>query len=85
MILKLWHQIWLVLNVIYIFMLLLMKNHVLVLLIYLKINHSNRQLVFLIQAYDDFLKNKIIIKRIRTDNNPEYVYSYNPEYKYHKS
>ncbi len=29
------------------------------------------------QAYDDFLNNKIIIKIIRTDNGPEYVYSYN--------
>ncbi len=37
------------------------------------------------QSYDDFLNNKIIIKRIRTDNGPEYVYSYNPKYKYHKS
>ncbi len=36
------------------------------------------------QAYDDFLNNKIIIKRIITDNGPEYVYSYNPWYKYHK-
>ncbi len=32
-----------------------------------------------------FLNNKIRIKRIITDNGTEYVYSYNPGYKYHKS
>ncbi len=37
------------------------------------------------QAYDDFLNNKIRIKRIRTDNGHKYFYSYNPGYKYHKS
>ncbi|WHQ37586.1 DDE-type integrase/transposase/recombinase [Spiroplasma sp. SV19] len=37
------------------------------------------------KAQQDFKQNSIEIKRIRTDNGPEYVYSYKPEYKYHKS
>jgi hypothetical protein len=37
------------------------------------------------QDYNDFLNNKIKIKRIITDNGPEYVYSYNPEFYFHKS
>ncbi len=84
MILKLWHQICLVLNIIYIGMILLIKNHVLG-LAYLSENKSQSSAIGVFnQSYDDFLNNKIIIKRIRTDNGPEYVYSYNPEYKYLK-
>ncbi len=55
-------------------------------LAYLSENKSQSSAIGIFnQAYDDFLNNKIKIKRIRTDNGPEYVYSYNPEYKYHKS
>ncbi len=55
-------------------------------LAYLSENKSNSSAIGIFnQAYDDFLNNKIRIKRIRTNNGPEYVYSYNPEYKYHKS
>ncbi len=55
-------------------------------LAYLSENKSQSSAIGIFnQAYDDFLNNKIIIKRIRTDNDPEYIYSYNPEYKYHKS
>ncbi len=55
-------------------------------LAYLSENKSQSSAIGIFnQAYDDFLNNKIIIKRIRIDNGPEYVYSYNPDYKYHKS
>ncbi len=55
-------------------------------LAYLSENKSQSSVIGIFnQAYDDFLNNKIIIKIIRTDNNPKYVYSYNPDYKYHKS
>ncbi len=56
-------------------------------LAYLSENKSQSSAIGIFnQAYDDFLNNnKIRIKRIKTDNGPEYVYSYNPEYKYHKS
>ncbi len=54
-------------------------------LAYLSENKSNSSAIGIFnQSYDDFLNNKIRIKRIRTDNGPEYIYSYNPEYKYHK-
>ncbi len=54
---------------------------------YLSENKSHSSAIGIFnQAYDDFLNNnKIRIKRIGTDNGPEYVYGYNPEYKYHKS
>ncbi len=55
-------------------------------LVYLSGNKSQSSAIGIFnQAYDDFLNNKIRIKRIRTNNGHEYVYSYNPNYKYHKS
>ncbi len=48
-------------------------------LAYLSENKSQSSAIGIFnQAYDDFLNNKIRIKRIRTNNGPEYVYSYNP-------
>ncbi len=85
MILKFWHQIWLVLNVIYIGMIFIDEKSRFG-LAYLSENKSQSSAIGIFnQAYDDFLNNKIRIKIIRTDNGLEYVYSYNPEYKYHKS
>ncbi len=55
-------------------------------LAYLSENKSQSSAIDIFnQAYDDFWNNKIRIKRIITDNGPEYIYSYNPEDKYHKS
>ncbi len=55
-------------------------------LAYLSENKSHSSAIGVFnQDYDYFLNNKIRIKIIRTDNSPEYVCSYNPEYKYHKS
>ncbi len=53
---------------------------------YLSENKSHSSAIGIFnQAYDDFLNNKIRIKKIRTDNGSEYIYSYNPEDKYHQS
>ncbi len=86
MILKLWYKIWLVLNVIYIGVILLIDEKSRFGLAYLSENKSKSSAVGIFnQAYDDFLNNKIRIKRIIIDNGPEYIYSYNPDDKYHKS
>ncbi len=85
MILKLWYQIWLVLNVIYIGVILLIDEKSRFGLSYLSENKSKSSAFGIFnQAYDDFLNNKIRIKRIIIDNGPEYIYSYNPDDKYHK-
>ncbi len=48
-------------------------------LAYLSENKSKSSAIDIFnQDYNDFLNNKIIIKGIRTNNCPEYVYGYNP-------